>query len=147
MATILFTNLRVYVEESVHPIYGELTNRAIDSAEDVPFVKMPDLFIAAACVGAKENQYRELIGKKKDIFLADAFDTALHIPLLLALAYKKLQNVDALSDPKIMLNICQGWANGGIRILRDQVNTGKGLRPLYNLIDFVSQFSDKSDSP
>jgi len=139
MAHISFTNLRVFIDESVHPIYSELTNRAVDKAEDVPFIKMPDLFMAAACVGAKQERFRELGLKKRDIFVADAFDSKTQIPILIALAHKKLKDVEELSDSKKILNICEGWANGGIYILYEQVLSSHGLRPLYKLIDFILQ--------
>ena len=137
MAQLSFTNLRVYIDEIVHPIYTELTNKAVDKAEDIPFIKMPDLFLAAACVGAKEIRYKELSKKKRDIFVADAFDTKVQIPILIALAFKRKSNLDDLSDPKNILNICECWANGGIHILHEQVLSGQGLRPLYRLIDFI----------
>ena len=139
MAQISFTNLRVFIDESVHPIYSELTNKAVDKAEDVPFIKMPDLFMAAACVGAKLDKFRELGSKKRDIFVADAFDSKTQIPILIALAHKKLKDVEELSDSKKILNICEGWANGGIHVLYEQVLSGHGLRPLYKLIDFILQ--------
>ena len=139
MASLSFTNLRVFINEAVHPIYTELTNRAVDKAEDIPFIKMPDLFLAAACVGAKENKYKELSSKKRDIFVADAFDTKVQIPILIALAHRKVLNLDDLSDPRKILNICECWANGGIQIVHEQVLSGQGLRPLYRLVDFILQ--------
>jgi hypothetical protein len=139
MSTVTFTNLRVFIDENVHQIYSDLTTRAIDKAEDIPFIKMPDLFVAAACIGAKENRYRDLGSKKRDIFVADAFDSKIQIPILFALAYKKANNIDILSDPKKILNISEGWANGGIQILYEQVVSGQGLRPLYRLVDFILQ--------
>jgi len=60
MANLVLTNLRVNIEDSTHHIYRDLTEKAIDKAEDVPFMKMPDLFVAAACLGAKEASYKEL---------------------------------------------------------------------------------------
>jgi hypothetical protein len=137
MTTLSFTNLRVFIDESIHPVFTDLTNRAANKAEDIPFMKMPDLFMAAACVGAKNNKFKELSSKKKDIFFADAFDTKTHIPILIALAHKKLQNIDQLADAKLILDTCQGWANGGIYILQEQIMSGQGLRPLYRLVDFI----------
>lgn len=136
MSKLSFTNLRVYIDEKVHPIYSELTKGGLDKAEDFPFVKMPDLFLAAACVGAQENTYKE-IEKKKDIFYADAFDTKTQIPVIISLAYKKLNEIDELQDPRKILSTCEGWANGGIYLLHDQLMSGEGLRPLYRLVDSI----------
>jgi hypothetical protein len=136
MPAASFTNLRVFIEETVHPIYSELTTRAFDKAEDIPFIKMPDLFVAAACIGAKENIYKEL-NSKRDIFVADAFDSRIQIPILFVLAHKKQSNIDELSDAKRILEICQCWANGGIDLIQERLINGKGLRPLYRLIDLI----------
>jgi len=136
LASLSFTNLRVNIDENVHQIYLELTRGSVDQAEDVPFIKMPDLFVAAACIGASENRYKELY-KKRDIFSADAFDTMSQIPVLIALAYKRIKELDELSKPRLILDICEGWANGGIHNLYEQIKTGQGLRPLYRLIDFI----------
>jgi hypothetical protein len=140
MSNLSFTNLRVAIDANVHDIYKELTN---GSAEDAPFIKMPDLFITAACVGAKENKFVELGKQKKEIFVADAFDTKTQIPILITLAFKHSKNLDDLVDAKKILNICQAWANGGINIVHEQVMAGKGLRPLYRFADFVLEETKK----
>ncbi len=140
MSTLSFTNLRVSIDASVHDIYKELTT---GSSEDAPFIKMPDLFVTAACIGAKENKYIELGKQKRDIFVADAFDTKTQIPILITLAFKHTKNLDDLADAKKILNICQAWANGGINIVYEQVMAGKGLRPLYRFTDFVLEETKK----
>ncbi len=137
MTSLAFTNLRVFIDESVHHIYTGLTEKSLEKAEEAPFIKMPDLFITAACIGAKENRYVEL-KKKRDIFVADAFDSKTQLPILITLAYKWSQDLDTLTDSKRILNICEAWANGGITIIYDQVmSSGKGLRPLYKFTDFI----------
>lgn len=138
MPSLNFTNLRVFISEKDHSIYDELTNRAMDKAEDIPFTKMPDLFVIAACIGVKNNKYKELDKKKRDIFVADAFNQAVHIPILAALAFYFSNDIEILSDPKEVLNICECYANGGIKILYEQLLIGSGLRPLYRLIDYIN---------
>jgi hypothetical protein len=133
----------VFIDESVHSIYTELTERSVEKAEDAPFIKMPDLFITAACIGAKENKYKQLGKKKRDIFVADAFDTKTQIPILITLAFKHTQNLDDLADTKRILNICEVWANGGINIVYEHIMAGKGLRPLYRFTDFVLEETNK----
>lgn len=140
MSNLSFTNLRVAIDASVHEIYKELTT---GSAEDAPFIKMPDLFVTAACVGAKENKFIELGKQKREIFVADAFDTKTQIPILITLAFKYTKDLDDLADAKKILNICQVWANGGINIVYEQVMVGKGLRPLYRFTDFVLEETRK----
>ena len=118
-------------------MYTRLTGRAVKSAEDLPFIKMPDLFVAAAALGVRESLYKEISKKKKDIFVADAFDAKTQIPVLAALAYAKTGELETLEDSKLVLEICQNWASGGISPLHDQMLTGEGLRPLYRLVDFI----------
>jgi len=137
MRNLSFTNLRVFIDKSAHPIYTELTSRAVDKAEEVPFIKMPDLFMVAACAGAKYERYKKLEQNKRDIFVADAFDSKIQLPLLVALAHKKNKDLEILSDAKEILSVCENWANGGIYIIHEQMLGGKGLRPLYKLVDFI----------
>lgn len=139
MAHHNFTNLRVFIREADHAIYNDLTGRAANEVEDTPFLKMPDLFVAAACLGAKYNQFREFDGKKRDIFVADALDAKTQIPVLIALAYEKAKDFEVLSNSKLVLEICQGWANGGIQALNTELKSGKGLRPLYRLINLLQE--------
>lgn len=136
MLSLSFTNLRVNVDEKAHPIFSELTKGSAENVEGVPFVKMPDLFVAAACVGAKENRFKEL-SKKKDVFYADALDAKLQIPILISLAYKHTSDLEKLTNARYILNVAEGWANGGIHILHEKIVTGKGLKQLYRFIDFV----------
>lgn len=136
MLSLSFTNLRVYVDEKAHPIFSELTKGAADNIEGVPFVKMPDLFVAAACLGAKENRFKELT-KKKDVFYADALDAKVQIPILISLAYKHTSDLEKLTDAKYILTVAEGWANGGIYLLHEKIVTGKGLKQLYRFVDFV----------
>ena len=143
MAKLDFSNLRVYIDDSNHYKYIELTksqeNQSGDKqsqAEDVPFMKMPDLFVAAACIGAKYDIYKEPT-KKKDVFLAAAFDQKTQVPVLISLAYKKLGTTENLLEPRQILKICEGWANGGFSNLYDILIEGKGLRPLYRLVDYI----------
>lgn len=136
MLSLSFTNLRVYVDEKAHPIYSELTKGSAEDIESVPFVKMPDLFVAAACLGAKEGKFKEL-SKKKDVFYADALDSKIQIPVLISLAYKHTSDLEKLTDARYILNIAEGWANEGIYLLRERIIAGKGLKQLYRFIDFV----------
>ncbi len=138
MLSLSFTNLRVYVDEKAHPIFSELTKGAAEDIESVPFVKMPDLFVAAACLGAKEGKFKEL-SKKKDIFYADALDNKIQIPVLISLAYKHTSDLEKLTDARYILAIAEGWANEGIYLLRERITTGKGLKQLYRFIDFVAE--------
>ena len=137
MGTIDFTNLRIFIDDKKHDIYTDLTGRAAKMAEDKPFIKMPDLFITAACIGARDNLYLPIDGKKRDIFVADALDQNLHVPIIASLGYQYTGDTEILLDPRGLLDIVESYANGGIDIIYDIVQTGEGLRPLYRFMDFV----------
>ncbi len=141
MAEISFTNLRVFIDEKYHSIYKELTDKGLDKVEDVPFTKMPDLFVAAVCAGAKNNLFKEP-NSRRDIFVADALDKKVQIPVLISLAVKKC-GIEVINDPKKILTTCECWANGGIQLIYDALMVGQGLRPLYRLVDFVKEGENK----
>ena len=134
-----YSNLRVFIDEKFHEIFVNLTGKASDNIEEVPFSKMPDLYICAACVGLKENRFF-VSKKRRDIFLADAFNAKYQLPILSVLAYKYKNDIEILNNPKEILKVAEGWANGGIEIVNDAIYHGEGLWPLYRLIDFIENY-------
>ena len=137
MKNIDFTGISVYVERNkAHPVYEQLVSRASKKAEDFPFATMKDLFMVAACVGAQHGCYEEL-GTKRDIFSGELFSAKTDVPVLAALAYHHIKDVEIISDPKQVIEIAQCWANGGIFILRDELLANPGLGPLYNFIELI----------
>ena len=149
MKSINTARLSVYVDQDVHPIYEKLTSRSSKKAEDFPFETMKDLFVVAACLGAKNNKFVEL-NKTREIFDSTLFNQRNEVPVLLSLAFYKAKDIEVLSDNRQVLDIVQCWANGGIRILEDQLLNRPG-RPLFNLVDYIWQeiesSSDASSSP
>ena len=127
--------ISVYVERETHPIYEALVSRSSIKATDCPFATMKDLFMLAACVGAREGRFEEL-GSRRDIFSGEVFNRRTELPVLAALAFHQTKDVEVLSDPKQVVEIAQGWANGGIHIVRADLLERAG-RPLYNLIDML----------
>jgi hypothetical protein len=135
MKTLSLSRLPVYVDQDVHPIYEKLTSRSNKKAEDFPFETMKDLFIAAACVGAKYGRYVD-IKKTKEIFDGTLFNQKTEVPVLISLAYQKSNDMEILYDGRQVLDIAQGWANGGIQVIEDQLLNKPG-RPLINLVSFL----------
>ena len=128
-------DLRVYVDPKAHPIYEELVSQAGKDAEDYPFATMKDLFMVAACLGARRNRFEEPAAKR-EIFRGQVFRRNTDVPVLAALAYQRTQDVTVLSDAKLILEIAQGWANGGIYLVREEL-LGQPGRPLYNLVNML----------
>ncbi len=55
-----------------------------------------------------------------------------------ALAYQKELNLSILTDERKVLDVVQGYANGGIHFVVDEVINIPG-RPLNNLIELIIQ--------
>ncbi|OQY37011.1 MAG: hypothetical protein B6243_01760 [Anaerolineaceae bacterium 4572_5.2] len=130
--------VRVFVDRDKDgEIYEQLVSQASKNAEDYPFATKKDLFMVAACLGAKHNRFEELAPKnRKEVFRGSTFDNKTDVPVLAALAYQKEKDVKILSDPKKIVEIAQGWANGGIHMVRDEL-LGQPGRPLYNLVNML----------
>lgn len=140
-------DVAVYVErDEINPIYDELVSRAAKDAVDYPFATKKDLFILSACIGAHQNRFHELEGNTIQIFDSATFNRDTDVPLLAALAFHRTKTLETLFDPRQIVNIAQGWANGGIHVVYQQLVAGSAGRPLYNLVDMVaSQFSSRGE--
>lgn len=136
MADLNFSGLRVYIDDEVHNIFDELVSRTRTKAdEDRPFKTMKDVFMIAACLGAKHQQ-RGTMSKQKEIFNGNVFDTKTDAPVLAALAYQYTQDLEVLDDSRVVLDIAQDWANGGIYIVKRELLDQPG-RPLQNLLGLL----------
>ena len=132
-----FVNIGIYIEKRHNDlIYDKLVKRGNDNIESFPFETKKDLFIIAACIGAKNNKFKKLSDKSHNPFSGETFNSKLDVPILFALAFKKEKDVDVLLDPKKVIEIAQGWANGGIEILKDEL-LGTPGRPLFNFISLL----------
>ncbi|MEJ0106144.1 MAG: hypothetical protein WDO19_27895 [Bacteroidota bacterium] len=129
-------NLRVYIDKDKHDIYDKLVKRGTENPDHFPFQTMKDLFMLAACLGAKHNNY-EPIASSKDIFNSDVFDEKTDIPVMSALAYQKEQTLSVLTDERKVLDIAQGYANGGISYVVEEVINNPG-KPLNNLVSLIT---------
>ncbi|GEM_PF-1309732 len=135
-----FSGIPVYIDKKHHDKYKQFVERKSERALDYPFATMKDLFIVAACAGAHANKYQP-VKSARDIFSGETFDKDIDIPLLFTLAYKKETNVDILLEPKIILEIAQGWANGGIEILEENILGNPG-RPLNNFVNWLFDINE-----
>lgn len=134
-------SVSVFVERNeVNPLYDELVSRAAQDAEDSPFATKKDLFMLAACVGAQREQFEEIPtdkNKRIQIFDGETFRDDTDVPILAALAYQHTQDLDVLFEPSKIIRIAEGYAQGGIHIVYQQITTGTASRPLYNLVDML----------
>ncbi len=137
MKSLDLAGISVYIDQSTHSFYEQLVSRASKKAQDHPFATMKDLFMFAACLGASRGLFEE-IKRSKDIFSGETFNKNLDVPILAALAYTKENDLEILLEPKKVIEIAQGWANGGIRIVYNELLQKPALNPLDNLVELIS---------
>ncbi|KAA0245641.1 MAG: hypothetical protein DYG83_00950 [Candidatus Brocadia sp. AMX2] len=125
-------NLKVYIDKDKHELYEQLVKRGSDNPDSYPFQTMKDLFMVAACLGARNNSFEE-IKSSKDIFNSDVFDEKTDVPVLAALAFQREKILSILNDERKILEIAQGYANGGINLVKEQIINNPG-KPLNNLV-------------
>jgi len=128
-------NLRVYIDKEKHEIYEKLVKRGSENPDHYPFQTMKDLFMLSACLGYKYGAFEE-IDSSKDIFNSDVFDEKVDIPMLISLAYAKEKNLMNLLDGRKVLDIAQGYANGGIGYVVEEIINNPG-KPLNNLVEMI----------
>jgi dnd system-associated protein 4 len=129
-------NLRVNIDKTKHEVYQKLVSRGAENPDHYPFETMKDLFMLAACLGARHGVYTPM-GPSQDLFNSDVFDEKTDVPILFALAYSQEESLAALADPRKVLDIVQCFANGGIDYVVEEIVNNPG-RPLNNLIRIIS---------
>ncbi len=127
--------LRISIEKATHHIYEILTKRGVEHPDQFPFESMKDLFMTAACLGAKNDSYEE-IETNEIIFGSDVFDEEVDIPIMFSLAYQRNKDLNDVIDSKKTLKIVQEYANAGIRIINNELVDSSG-KPLDNLVALI----------
>lgn len=128
-------NLKIYIDQDQHEFYDRLTQRSGENPDDHPFQTMKDLFMVAACLGAKHNRFQE-IKKPRDIFSSSVFDQKADIPVLVSIAYGHEQKFEVLMDENEMVSIVQGYACGGFDLIKEKLIQSPG-RLLDNMITMI----------
>lgn len=129
-----FKNLKLSVSKAAQPIFDQLVSRTSKDIDDRPFSTKKTLFIAAACIGAKHDAYKELEGKVDTVHCEVMEDE--DIAILISLAYQKTQDLDILSNPKKIFEIAECYANGGIFFLQDKLLHQPGT-PFESFIELI----------
>lgn len=128
-------NLRIYIDQDKHEHYEKLVRKGGDNVDYYPFQTFKDVFMLAACLGAKHGA-SESIAASRDIFNSDVFDEKVDVPIMMALAYQKENSLAALSNERRVLDIVQEYANGGIAYLVEEIVSKSG-KPLNNLVELI----------
>jgi len=123
---------RVSIDESVMPIYKDLTGET----EDAPFVTLKDVFMMSACLGFRVGKRRALTAGPKNQIRCEIF-TEDDIALLKAIAIASTGDVQVLLNPGEVLTIAEEHAQAGIHELKRHLLDQRG-KALWNLVELVS---------
>lgn len=123
----------VHCEASDHDRYRSWTRGGAHDALEVPFSTMVNAFVAFASLGYRYDRY-ELLVKRQEIFLSISIDQSLQLPVLASLAFARLRAerpdaptaelTQALASTRTIIPIVEGWANGGIRVFEEVMESG-----------------------
>ena len=127
---------RIYIDESHHGLYKELTTEKEGLLE--PFNTMKDLFLCATLVGYQCGE-RLPLGKGVGIFSWAQFSAQEDVPTLRALAIAETRDVSVLASRDGLLTIAEEYANGGIVEIQEQVAEMPGNR-IANLVGLLQKW-------
>lgn len=126
---------RIYIDESHHEIYEDLTRKREKEDSPPPFKTMKDLFLLAALIGYGREK-RLLLEKRQGIFTWAQLSAQEDVPVLRALAIAETGDVDVLTNQDELLTIAEEYANSGIVEIQEQVAEMPGKR-VANLVDLL----------
>lgn len=132
----------VHVDESYHPLYVTL-REARDEEKYPPFKGMKNLFMLAAFIGYLLEKWVPLGTNSRNIFARTVFKED-DMSLLRALALAKTGNPEVLTNEKEIQRIAEGYANGGITMIKVQVEDAPGDR-VENLVNLLLNWEPYSD--
>lgn len=103
---------RFYVAKEKHPVFQAL------SGDEGPFEHLKDAFVFAAAMGFRFEQRIPLEGEQRQHvgfwhYLSESRDQ----PLLSAIAIATTGGLDVLADRGSVIEIAEGYANGGVALL------------------------------
>jgi dnd system-associated protein 4 len=126
---------RVSIDEDMHQLYRDLTEKCNEDPEGSPFLLMKDLFMWAVALGVKAEK-RMPLKKREAIFRWDQFSQYSDIPVLQAIAISETNGVDVLLDQSQIIRIAEEYANMGINVIKSEMCNQPG-QPLWNLVNMI----------
>ncbi len=104
------------------------------SIEEAPFTRYIDFWLLAAAVGASQRQFMPFdAADRYDFITGVVFQRDLAaIEFLLLIAIAHTGDPFVVADPRKVLNIAEGYAAGGIPLVKDMMEAGH-LPALQNL--------------
>ena len=132
----------VYIDESHHPLYVALREPQ-EKEKRPPFKGMKNLFMLAAFIGFLQEKWVPLGTNRRNIFARTVFKQD-DLALLRTLALAKTGSPEVLLNEKEIQNIAEGYANGGIIVIKEQVEDAPGGR-VENLVNLLLNWEPYSD--
>ena len=132
----------VYIDESYHPLYVNL-RESEEGEKQPPFKGMKNLFMLAAFIGFLQDKWVPLGTNRRNIFARTVFKQD-DLVLLRTLALAKTENPEVLLNEKEIQSIAEGYANGGIIVIKEQVEDAPGSR-IENLVNLLLNWEPYSD--
>ena len=132
---------RINIENDVHELFKEVSERSGASLENAPFILMKDAFMWATAVGYKYGKKRPLASGRTQPFRWDQLSQDLDVPALQAIAVADSGDVEILTQRDKILRIAEEYANAGIRILKTDYVDQPG-RLIWNLVDISRDRAD-----
>ena len=125
----------VRIDESYHPLYVTLTKESRDGEKHRPFTDMKHIFMLAALIGYRQEKWVPLEKNKRNIFARTVFKED-DLLLLRALALAKTEKPEVLTNEREIQEIAEGYANGGIIMIQEQIEEAPGGR-IENLVNLL----------
>jgi dnd system-associated protein 4 len=132
----------VYIDESYHPLYVTL-RESREGEKHPPFKGMKNLFMLAAFVGFLEEKWVPLGTNPRNIFARTVFKED-DLSLLRALVLTKTENPEVLTNEREIQRIAEGYANGGIILIKEHIEEAPGNR-VENLVNLLLNWEPYTD--
>ena len=132
----------INIDASYHQLYEDL-RKSREDEKYPPFREMKYIFMLAALIGYLEEKWVPLEKNLRNIFARTTLKED-DISLLRALALAKTGNPEVLLNEKEIQSIAEGYANGGIIVIKEQVEDAPGNR-VENLVNLLLNWEPYSD--
>ena len=132
----------INIDASYHQLYEDL-RKSREDEKHPPFREMKYIFMLAAFIGFLEEKWVPLGTNPRNIFARTVFKED-DLSLLRALALTKAGNPEVLINEKEVQSIAEGYANGGITVIKEQIEDAPGNR-VENLVNLLLNWEPYSD--
>jgi hypothetical protein len=130
--------LKISIDKKYHQNYLSLKYFSDKNIIDCPFEDLRQIFLLSASIGVLRNKYIPLKTGKESIFDSYVFNEHFDLPIIYSIAYSKDKKSEILSDAHYVLEILEGYANGGFPILWNEICNSPSNN-LLNLSNYINE--------